>query len=458
MTAYILKRLLFALPVLGVLALLSFILMVNTPGDPVLRALAQEGIRQGDNPQLNADTYKRKRKELGLDKPLFWCSLQSAADADSLFMLTSADDRNFLRNLSIWSGKPQASKACFDALQQLESKIQNLKSAEQRLTLQTFLLHWKQKPPAELSPALQAIAGDTTLRLIWQSLQVPEMHPNASLIRNLPVVHWHGTDNIFHQWILRLLQGDWGLSYQDGRPVTDAVAAALQWTLLLNLLSLILAYAVSIPAGIYAARNHNTPGERLLTGVWFVLFALPGFWSATLLILFLGSGEYLSLFPSGGLSDIEAGPHWPWYQRWADLAHHLVLPTFTYTYAAIAYISGHVKNGVIDQMRSDYVRTARAKGMKENQVIWKHAFRNALMPFITLIGQVFPALVSGSLILETVFSIPGMGLLTWQAIGARDYPIVISVFMMSGVLSLTGMLIADILYTLADPRIRLHKS
>lgn len=458
MTAYILKRLIFAVPVLFVLALLSFVLMVHTPGDPVLRALAQEGVRQGDNAQMNAITYARKRKELGLDKPLFWFSLQSAADADSLFALNSADERNFVRSLSLWSGNPEGAKAAFRNLHITEAKIRAISSPALRLKQQTFLLHWKRLPPDQMAAALALAAHDADISVLAQTLSLPDVHPNANLLRYLPVIQWYGADNLFHQWMLRIFKGDWGHSYQDGRPVTQVISEALKWTVILNVLSLLLAYGISIPAGIYAARYHERTGERLLTGIWFVLYALPGFWAATLLILFLGSGEYLSIFPSGGLRDIEAGPDWPWYKNLADLAHHLVLPTFTYTYTAIAYISGHVKNGVMNQMRSDYVRTARAKGLTEPQVVWKHAFRNALMPLITLIGQVFPALVSGSLILETVFSLPGMGLLTWQAIGARDYPIVIAVFMMSGVLTLAGMLTADLLYTVADPRIRLEKS
>lgn len=458
MMTYILKRLIFAIPVLFVLALISFILMVNTPGDPVLRALAQEGVRQGDNAQLNAITYARKRKEMGLDKPLFWCSLKSAADADSLFILNSADERNFVRSLSLWSGNPAGAKATFRSLQKAEVEIQTHSAPELKLKQQTFLLHWKRLPPYQMANALQQIKYDQDFSLISKTIRMPDINPNAHLLRYLPVIQWYGADNIFHQWMLRVFKGDWGLSYQDGRPVLRIISEALKWTVLLNILSLLFAYAASIPAGIYAARNHNSPGERMLTGILFVLYALPGFWAATLLILFLGSGAYLNIFPSGGLRDIEAGTDWPWYRNWADLAHHLVLPTFTYTYTAIAYISGHVKNGVMNQMRSDYVRTARAKGLAEPQVVWKHAFRNALMPLITLIGQVFPALVSGSLILETVFSLPGMGLLTWQAIGARDYPIVIAVFMMSGVLTLAGMLAADLFYMATDPRIRLEKS
>jgi peptide/nickel transport system permease protein len=162
----------------------------------------------------------------------------------------------------------------------------------------------------------------------------------------------------------------------------------------------------------------------------------------------------LDILPAGGISDIRSSEAWPWYRRLLDISRHLILPTFAYAYGSFAYLSGQIRNSMIENLQSDFVRTGRAKGLSESVLAWKHAFRNSLLPLITISGQILPGLIGGSVILETIFSIPGMGLLAWQALNYRDYPLMIALFMLSGLLTLVGLLLSDMLYPLADPRIR----
>jgi len=460
MRQYLIRRLLLSIPVLLALAVISFALNIHMPGDPVFRALASEGVRMGEDPLNGPDIYKRKRAELGLDKPVFYFSILKATEYDSLFYIPFPQDRIWVQALCQFSTNPESSAAFYHRFSRLEKQLFRQVPDSSRYAVLTFLKELRDEAPENLNENIIAFSRNvqhTHIRKSLLSLNPPEAHTGFSIRNYLPGFHVYGFDNQFHLWLSKIIRMDFGNSFQDGRPIRSILPDALKWTLLLNLLSIVLAYLVAIPAGVYAARHRDTPTERLLTGFWFILYALPGFWTATLLILFFGSGEYLNIFPSGGLMSIQSGDSWPWYRQLADRLHHLILPTFAYAYSAFAYLSGHVRYALLDHLDKEYIRTARAKGLPDKIVVWKHAFRNALLPLITLISQVFPALVSGSIVMETIFSIPGMGLLTWQAIGARDYPLIIAVFMLSGVLTLCGVLIADLLYMQADPRIRFRK-
>jgi peptide/nickel transport system permease protein len=182
-----------------------------------------------------------------------------------------------------------------------------------------------------------------------------------------------------------------------------------------------------------------------------VLYSLPSFWIATLLIVFFGGGDYLHLFPSYGLHDLDSSA--PFFQRVLDLLYHLVLPLICWTYPSFAFLSRQMRGGMLNVIHEDFIRTAKAKGLDDKHVYWKHAFRNSLLPVITLFANIFPFVIGGSIVLEYIFSIPGMGRLTYDAITERNYPVVYAVTMFSAVLTLVGYLVADILYAVADPRI-----
>ena len=216
-------------------------------------------------------------------------------------------------------------------------------------------------------------------------------------------------------------------------------------------------YLISIPIGVFSAVKRDTLADRIVTTTLFILYSLPTFWVATMLIFFFGGGDYWDIFPASGVQDTMHSPDWPLWKRIADWAYHLILPVFCYTYGSFAFLSRQMRVGMLEVLNQDFIRTARAKGLSERKVIWKHAFRNSLIPIITLFAAIFPAMVGGSVILETIFSIPGMGFLSYNAIIARDYPVIVAVFTLAGVLTLVGILVADILYAVVDPRISYTK-
>lgn len=254
-------------------------------------------------------------------------------------------------------------------------------------------------------------------------------------------------------WLGKFLTLDFGTSYKDFRPVTERVLEALPITLQLNFIALLLIYALSVPMGIYSATHQHSLGDRASTIGLFLLYSLPNFWVAMLLMLFLGGGAYLQWFPIFGVSSIGAD-EWPFYRWLLDRLWHMVLPVFCLTYGSLAMLSRYARAGMIETIRQDYIRTARAYGFSERVIVYKYALRNSVIPIITLLGALLPEMIAGSVIIESIFSVPGMGKLAFEAILSRDYPMVMGILSFSAILTLIGLVISDVLYALVDPRIK----
>ncbi len=265
---------------------------------------------------------------------------------------------------------------------------------------------------------------------------------------------WNGTHNQYHLWMADMLHGNFGVSFQDQRPVLDKILERVPITAFLSIISIVLSFLIAIPIGIYSAgkSRENSTIDKGVSTTLFILYSLPTFWIATMLIIFFGGGDFLSWFPNNGLHGNDY-PYASWLANTGDLLWHLVLPVICYTYPTLAYLSRMMRGSMLDVIRQDYIRTARAKGLAEKIVVYKHALRNSLIPIVTIVGGILPSLVSGSLIIESIFTIPGLGLLEWNALTARDYPVILAVFTIGAVLTLIGILISDILYSVVDPRI-----
>ncbi|MBI2794535.1 MAG: ABC transporter permease [Ignavibacteria bacterium] len=249
---------------------------------------------------------------------------------------------------------------------------------------------------------------------------------------------------------------DFGRSFLDNRPIFDKMLERVPVTLTMNLIAIIVAYMIAIPLGVYSSTHPGTTADKLSSFSLFALYSLPHFWIGTLAVTFLANPEFIAWFPSGGLRS-QAAAGWSFWQRSADYMWHLTLPMIVYVYADFAFISRQMRSSMLEVIRQDYVRTARAKGLSERKVVYKHALRNALIPLITIVAALVPNLIGGSVIIETIFSIPGMGELSYKALISRDYPMIMAVFTISAMLTLVGMLISDLLYSIADPRISFEK-
>lgn len=268
---------------------------------------------------------------------------------------------------------------------------------------------------------------------------------------------WNGTFNQYHHWLANMFKLDFGKSFQDNRDVLEKIVERLPVTAMLSGIAILLSYLIAVPLGIYSAANQKTRKDKVMTVILFVMYALPSFWLATMLIIFFGGGDFLDWFPNNGLNSMSSSPDDPWSARFFDTVWHLILPIFCLTYGSLAYLSRQMRGSMLEVIRQDYIRTARAKGLPEKRVVYKHALRNSLIPILTMLASILPALVGGAVIIETIFTIPGVGQLAFQALTARDYPLIMAEFTIAAVLTLFGILLSDILYTVVDPRIAFTK-
>jgi len=426
---YTIQRLLLLIPTMLGITLISFLILHVAPGDPVdlLVAGAASGDGMSTDKQKNIEETKAElRRQLGLDKPLFvqyliWLSNlvvsydpltpfeQDAHLTDRLIGKLSPDDR---RTLAVLEGE--------DRKRFLLERSQLDPSRQEALTSASF---W---------------AGKTIK--VEQNYQ------------------YTGTGILLYEGSsFNLVTLNLGKSLMDQRPVIDHIRDRLPVTLELSLVGLTIAYVIGIPLGILLSVRQNTATDRSLTTVTYLMWSLPTFWVGMLLIIFLCNKEFLYWFPASGIESFNPDPKWSWLDRFLDHAYHMAMPILATTYSSFAVISRFMRTSMLENLRLDYVRTARAKGLGEYFVVMRHVLRNSLIPIVTLMAALLPALFTGSVFIETIFTLPGMGFLAVQSVVSRDFPTIMAIFTISSFLSLTGILIADLMLKLVDPRISFER-
>jgi peptide/nickel transport system permease protein len=310
------------------------------------------------------------------------------------------------------------------------------------------IIHLAPGDPVELMLSGGLASGQTgisTQKLADAEKAKAELRHQLGLDRPIPVQ--------YARWLVDFAQGDLGRSLKDQQPVWDKISARLPVTVGIDVLALIITYLFAVPLGVYSAVQPGTRLDQFLTVSLFALYSLPSFWIGVLLIVFFCGGDFFAWFPPAGLHSVQYDPGWPWSRGLSDLAWHLTLPLFVTTLGSYTELSRYLRSSMLDNARQDFVRTARAKGVPEPVVIFKHILRNSLIPMVTIVAGVLPGLIGGSVLIETIFSIPGLGQLGYTSVLARDYPVILALFGASVGLTLVGILVADLLLALVDPRI-----
>ncbi|NOZ60548.1 MAG: ABC transporter permease [Calditrichaeota bacterium] len=267
----------------------------------------------------------------------------------------------------------------------------------------------------------------------------------------------YGLDKPLHVqywlWFKKMIVFDFGNSFKDHQPVLEKIRETLPNTILLNLASLLLIYLIAVPIGILSAVKQYSPFDKISTIFVFIGMAIPSFWLALLLILVFS--VKLAWLPISGMHSLYFQfQNLSFWAKTMDIFRHALLPVIVLSLSGLAWLSRYTRSSVLEIIRQDYITTARAKGLSERKVIFKHALRNALLPIVTILGLSLPGLISGSVIVETIFAWPGMGRLAYQAVLARDYPVIMGASVFSVFLLLFGNLVADLLYAVVDPRIK----
>lgn len=281
------------------------------------------------------------------------------------------------------------------------------------------------------------------------------LNPKVSYEARLRLEKLYGLDKPVHiqylNWLKRFIRFDFGRSYIDDRPVSEKILERIPITLLINILSLLLILVIGIPLGVLSAVRRGSFIDKLSTVGVFIGFSTPEFWLALLLMSLFGI--ILRWLPISGITSLDF-EYFGIAGKALDIGRHLILPVCIAAFGSIAGISRYMRSAMIGVIGQDFIRTARAKGLKETEVIYKHALKNALLPVITILGLSVPGLIGGSVIFESIFAIPGMGRLFYDSVMARDYATIMGVLSIGAILTLVGNFIADIAYSYADPRIK----
>ena len=489
MFKYTIQRIVTFIPMLIAISLLSFIISINAPGDPIER-LAKSSESEGSAQEQSGASKKIKaelRKKLGLDLPIFYASISDLASSDTLYKIQDKYHKANLEALTHQSGNWQVVSNYYNNLLKLEKAHQKINAKE--IVSKDILLDLNEVNEAvnqfgsEIGSLLETsnkglveakfdkmnnlIADYNFLNILQSNLLEVEKSKRNLLEKAtrwktyIPALNWYGTKNQYHLWLLGngkdrkgLLRGDFGISYIDSQPIQDKIWQKVGISFSLSLISIFLAYLISIPIGIYSAYRKDSVADTGMSLVLFILYSMPSFFVGTLLLLQFANPDNLAWFPVSGIQDPTLfDPEWSFWEKTKHRMPFLILPIITYTYGSFAFLSRIMRVGMIDIVSQDYIRTARAKGLGEGKVILKHALRNSLLPVITVFAAIFPMAVGGSIIIEVIFSIPGMGVEIYNSILNYDYPMIITVFTLSGFLTMIGYLVSDILYAVVDPRI-----
>jgi peptide/nickel transport system permease protein len=474
MSKYILRRILIFIPTLFVITLLAFIISVNAPGDPVERMMSSSQTGEQFARSLNTREIESFwRKKLGLDLPLFYISLHSMSVPDTLYKIYNKTEKEALERLIEKYGNWNYISSYYTSLLKLENYLTE-KSAGKSL-LNPDEMRWLYYEVLSLKYAYNDNVIQSKLNSIFKLREVESFTPvinevklNYQEIKNnsarwknfIPAISFH-TNNQYHRWLFGdgeyargILRGDFGISYVTKQPVSQVIGEKIQWSLFFTIVSVFFAYLVSIPIGAKAGSKKDSSFDRASSIILFILYSLPVFWVATLLLMTFANPDSLFIFPASGVKPASGYPEGiSFFEKIKLSLPYLILPTICYTYGSFAFLSRTMRVSMLEEINRDYIRTARAKGLPESKVIYKHALRNSLFPAITVFANVFPLVIGGSVILETIFTIPGMGYETFVAIQNQNYPMIVAIFTITGILTLAGFLVSDILYAIADPRV-----
>jgi peptide/nickel transport system permease protein len=483
MRTYILRRLLLMIPTFFGISLIIFMVLNLAPGHPGGQTESADVVANARG-EATQESYKVFREQFNIDKPVLFNTRFSLRRADiepELKVAAQVTPAPISRRLEVQERLEDLGNYAVPVLMDILLDADRTGQVSLRDTTAYFLRlnaprrlrdPYNPAPPPEVRAYNDEVSAERgRLRRLRYAFDAPEAEKRAVLLgwqswydearprfvyTRLDELRILLFDTRFATYWKNLVRLDFGISLATKEPVLSTLFAKLRYSLSLSVLSLLLSYAIAIPLGVLSAVRRGTALDRALTTGLFMLYSLPSFFVATLLLLFFSEGSNwsaLRLFPTGGFQS-------PGFEdlttvgKLMDIAWHLVLPLACLTYGSHAALSRYMRSGLLEVIAADYIRTARAKGLPESLVIGKHALRNGLLPILTLLAGLLPAVLGGSVIIEYIFGIPGIGLWTIDSIYQRDYNVIMGVQLLSTVLVLFGLLLTDISYALVDPRIR----
>lgn len=480
MGTYILRRILLMIPTFMAISLVIFVVLNFAPGTPGGQLVSGDsGGAQDASKAEQRESYRLFKEQFNLDKPILFNTRfnldreEIELSLNTVLNLTGdvpAGERIEAQDqMENWG--QYAVPGLYDVLVDESVPLNVRAKASQRLTVngrvQNKNIYKRNLTDEERAEIKRIVAANNEIRdWSFASDDPPERvtevteswkgwyatHGETWSYPGLSKAKIFFLDTRFAKYWGNLARLDFGVSHVDKRPVLLKVFSKLKYSITLSLSAVLLIYSISLPLGIWSSIRQNTTADRIVTTILFMLYSLPSFFVAVFLLNLLTRGTPYQVFPTSGFESLDTS-QMTGLEYLADVGWHVFLPIVCSSYAALAALSRYARAGLLDVIRSDYVRTARAKGLPESIVIIKHAARNGMIPILTLLATLLPALIGGSVVIEVVFGIPGMGQYLFESINLRDYNAVMAVLLISSGLTLIGMLISDLSYALVDPRI-----
>mgnify|MGYP003958781563 FL=1 len=411
MWRYFLKRILLIFPTLFGISIITFIIIKLAPGDPTAFKMGNQQSGMSSDQNLAKQVIEQTREIYGLDKPLLLN-----------FVIFNVEDNWEAVQDYLAEGQELSGRAYDDIVEPLKQadevavpylvgllESDDLTADETTVVLEILTIKQKLSISAEMSLDKQLeyiqnwwYGGTDSTGVVRNAAKDTYQFTGIQKFKKI------FTEAQYPRWLVNMMTLDFGTSIKDNRPVWDHIKESVPVSLIFTLTSFILAYLIAIPLGIYSATHQYSTGDKVTTVILFILYSLPNFWVATMAIVFFGGGDFWDVFPVTGLHSLGAEDMSTW-EYLLDLGHHVALPLIIWTYGSFSALSRYMRGSMLEVIRQDYIRTARAKGLSERAVTYKHALRNSLIPIITMLANLLPLAISGSIIIESIFFYPGDG-------------------------------------------------
>jgi len=468
---------------LTVIIIIGFWLTKSMPGDPVQRMLGRANQSELGHSNFSSQKYDELYYQLGYQLPDFYLTWSNPYIPDSFYRAPQQNRRNQLIALSASCGNPLNVYSFRKVEEQLMYEIENSKtiSSNDKIVLRLFAYKIQNLLSAEeisifinKTKCFNNLKDENiclTYQKVIEQFQVFSHH-KSSWKKWIPVISFH-KQNRFHSWLLGdkfsenpearelnkgVINGDLGYSTVSHRPVYIILKKAFTITFILSAISILVSVLLAIPTAVFLTLYRHKKIVKLAPGVLLFIYTIPSFFIGTLLLMLFANPSVFNFFPSSGVAPAEGfNPIFSVFQKFIYAVPYYVLPVITYVVGSFAFFIKLTQSLLEDQLGKDYIRTARAKGVSDKRIIGFHSLRNCLIPIITTSTTAFPVMISGSIVLENIFSIQGMGTEMIRSLQNQDYPVLIGFFLLMGVVSIIIFFLSDLLNSFVDPRIRIEK-
>jgi peptide/nickel transport system permease protein len=462
---FILKRFLLGVVTLLMVAVALFFLLRAMPGDEVE---SYSGIESKSSSWSEKKAYKEHyltiAKNLQLDFPLFYFSI-SKYDFHFSKNYIFPFEKNAAREALTKGYDEKTCNSFVDYENAYDSYLFHLKWMKSDSLAAMGSLAFFQNDFDEKSKNLQTSISDSAFLAEDKKNLSNFSKSEFNIIRSslpesskkyfswFPYFRWNGSACQFHHWLSRLCMGDFGNSYTTHRAVSLEIQDAIKWTFFLNLSALALLFSLAIPLGLRSAQQKNKRFDRIMLRLSNYLDAIPAFWLATIVLIFFTTSYYhLKIFPSSGLGDFFYDA--PFFKKLLVAIPHFIAPVFCIVLSSFPFFFRQMRSSALSIFQEDFVKTAQSKGLDGKTILRKHVFPNAIFPMITLLGAALPSVILGSVFIENIFNIPGMGKRLLQSIYEQDFPLTVAIVLLIAIFTILGSLLSDILYRFFDPRLR----